>query len=232
MGLEASRQFWDEKARENAYWYVSSFGPYHGRDLPQFWASGFRIWEDLQAVIGYDPKPTDCVVEIGCGVGRLSRAIAPQVGQLHAFDISKKMLLIAQQGNLSNATWYVSEGVNLRPLPDACADLVLAYCVLQHLPSHDTLRQYIREMLRVAKPGAFLAFTLTPRDWRASLTSAMRLRAGLRERVRPSGPKGLYKKEWLGIRPSLKQVMKLSPVSLKHASLHGDKSLFWGTRPA
>jgi len=64
-GLEASRQFWDEKARENPYWYVSSAGPYEGRDLAEFWASGPKIWNDLKSAAGYDPKHTDTVVEIG-----------------------------------------------------------------------------------------------------------------------------------------------------------------------
>ena len=45
--LEASRQFWDDKARENAYWYVSSAGPYQDRNLDEFWASGQTIWNDL-----------------------------------------------------------------------------------------------------------------------------------------------------------------------------------------
>jgi hypothetical protein len=36
-GLEASRQFWDEKARENPYWYVSSeFGAAASSDYERF----------------------------------------------------------------------------------------------------------------------------------------------------------------------------------------------------
>ena len=90
-GLEASRQFWDEKARENPYWYVSSAGPYEGRNLAEFWASGPKIWNDLKSASGYQPKRIDTVVEIGCGVGRLTRAIAPEVGRVFAFDLSAEM---------------------------------------------------------------------------------------------------------------------------------------------
>src|ERR1019366_7570372 len=95
-GLEASRQFWDEKARENPYWYVSSAGPYEGRNLAEFWASGPKIWNDLKSASGYQPKRNDIVVEIGCGVGRLTRAIAPEVGRVFAFDLSAEMLAIAR----------------------------------------------------------------------------------------------------------------------------------------
>jgi|HubBroStandDraft_6_1064221.scaffolds.fasta_scaffold1368669_2 hypothetical protein len=61
-GLDASRQFWDEKARENPYWYVSSAGPYEGRNLAEFWASGPKIWNDLKAASGYEPERSDTVV--------------------------------------------------------------------------------------------------------------------------------------------------------------------------
>jgi hypothetical protein len=49
MDLEANRRFWDAKAQENAYWYVSSYGPYEERNLEDFWKSGPLIWRDLKA---------------------------------------------------------------------------------------------------------------------------------------------------------------------------------------
>ncbi len=69
-------------------WYVSSAGPYDGRNLTEFWASGPRIWNDLKSSSDYEPKFTDTVVEIGGGVGRLTRAMAPEVGSVFAFDLS------------------------------------------------------------------------------------------------------------------------------------------------
>jgi SAM-dependent methyltransferase len=108
-GLEASRQFWDEKARENPYWYVSSAGPYEGRNLAEFWASGPKIWNDLKSASGYQPKRIDTVVEIGCGVGRLTRAIAPEVGRVFAFDLSAEMLTIARSVEADNASFHRAE---------------------------------------------------------------------------------------------------------------------------
>src|ERR1700675_2094326 len=98
--LESSQRFWQKKATENPYWYVSSYGPYHNRNLAEFWASGSSIWQYIKTQLGYQPKPTDCVVEIGCGVGRLSRAMSKEVGQIEAFDISRQMLEIAGQADL------------------------------------------------------------------------------------------------------------------------------------
>ena len=229
--LEASHRFWNEKARENPYWYVSSFGPYEGRDLAEFWASGPRIWNDLKNALGYSPSPAHTVVEIGCGVGRLTRAIASEVARVEAFDISEEMLTIAKQANLANAGFHRTEGASLAPVADGAADLVVAYCVFQHLPSEEILGLYLREMARVAKPGALVAFTMTPRTMKDFFAPALRLRRRLKEALGSSeGAKGLYRSEWVGIRPTEARVRELSPFTLSRTTLHGDKWLFWGRR--
>jgi SAM-dependent methyltransferase len=230
--LASSRQFWETKARENAFWYVSSFGPYEGRDPAEFWNAGPKIWSDLKAVLGYVPSPTDMVVEIGCGVGRLTRAIAPEVRHVNALDLSEKMLAIARACPLTNVTFHPSDGYSLRPLATHSASLVLAYCVFQHLPSEAVLGDYLREMVRVAKPSGVIAFTLTPRTWRDRLRPLAQVKRWLKERLRPDGPRDLYRSEWLGIRPRAETVHALSPIRLSQTILHGDKWLFYGLTPA
>lgn len=229
-GLDASREFWDEKAKENPYWYVSSYGSYDNRNLDEFWKSGENIWSDLKRALNYRPRPSDVVVEIGCGVGRLSRVIAPEVSHLHAFDISAEMLAEAAKMEPRNVSFHRAEGNDLRILPNGIADLVLAYCVFQHLPSVEVLGRYLEEMVRVAKPGGIIAFTLTPRTWRVYLRPVSQLRRWLIERFAHGGPKDLYRHAWLGIRPSRKAVEAASPVALKRSTLHGDKWLFVGGR--
>ena len=97
------KSFWNRAADDNPYWYVSSYGPYDADRSPEkFWASGRAIWNDIKRVTGYAPRTGDTVVEIGCGVGRLTRAIAPEVGRVIALDISERMLAIARQANLPN----------------------------------------------------------------------------------------------------------------------------------
>src|ERR1700745_1780420 len=66
---------------ENLFWYLSWEDPYEGRDLAEFWASGPKIWNDLKSASGYDPTPNDTVVEIGCGVGRPTRALGGRLSQ-------------------------------------------------------------------------------------------------------------------------------------------------------
>jgi SAM-dependent methyltransferase len=227
MDLEVNRRFWDAKAQENAYWYVSSYGPYEERNLEDFWNSGPLIWRDLKAAIGFEPRGSEVVVEIGCGVGRLTRAMAPEVGHVHALDLSVEMLARARELPLDNVTFHQADGQSLAGLPDDTADLVLAYCVFQHLPSHEVLGGYLREMLRVARPGGLVAFTLTPRTWHARVPALFRLRRWLKERLDPRGPRGLYERAWLGIRPGKADVRRLSPEPLRDVVLDEHRWLFY-----
>jgi ubiquinone/menaquinone biosynthesis C-methylase UbiE len=228
--LTTSRRFWDQKAKENPYWYVSSFGPYAGRDLGDFWRSGEKIWAELKERLGYQPDRSDVVVEIGCGVGRLTRAIVRDVNMVHAFDLSDEMLHKAKEFVPSGAEFHLADGCTVSVLPDSLANLVLAYCVFQHLPSKRILATYLTDMARVARPDAIVAFTLSPKDWRYYLLPFARAKSAILAPFHSRGPKGLYKKEWIGIRPSISQVHRLAPIRLQFAELPGGRWLFWGRK--
>jgi SAM-dependent methyltransferase len=230
MSSEQSiKSFWNRAADDNPYWYVSSYGPYDtNRNLDEFWAIGHTIWTDIKRVTGYTPSPDDTVVEIGCGVGRLTRAIAPEVGRVIAFDISERMLTIARQANLPNADFRSVDGFALPDVPERSVELALGYCVFQHLPSLAALKSYIAEMHRVTRPGGMIAFTLVPRDWKTWLLPILRIRAYLRERLSSGGPKGIYRKEWVGIRPSSAAVSGISPIRLDRRTLGVDRMLYFG----
>ncbi|MHB8484454.1 MAG: class I SAM-dependent methyltransferase [Candidatus Acidiferrales bacterium] len=223
------RSFWNRAAEANPHWYVSSYGSYDAdRNLDEFWASGRTIWTDIKRAIGYTPGSSDTVVEIGCGVGRLTRVIAPEVGRVIALDISEKMLAIARQANLPNVDFRMAQGFALPGVPDRSVDLSVGYCVFQHLPSLIALKSYLAEMHRVTKAGGLIAFTLTPRNWKTWLLPAMRLRAYLREHLSSKGPKGVYRKEWVGIRPSVSAVSGISLISLQRRALDTGRILYFG----
>jgi SAM-dependent methyltransferase len=228
--LSSSRQFWESAACENPYWYVSSFVDYHQPDVGAFWASGQGIWREVKARIGYTPTGGDTVVEIGCGIGRLTRAIAPEVGTVHAFDISRGMLEKAADGGPCNARFHLTNGASLDPVESGSADLVLAYLVFQHLPDERVYAQYLREMERVARHGGTIAFTTSPRDWRVFLLPLLRARAFVLRPIQGKGPDGLYRGEWTGIRPSERKTRALCPVPLAMRQLSRERWLFWGTK--
>jgi SAM-dependent methyltransferase len=225
------KSFWNQAAEDNPHWYISSYGDYDpNRNPEEFWASGRAIWADLKRATACTPARDGVVVEIGCGIGRLTRAIAPEVGRVIALDISENMLAIARRADLPNVEFRTVQGFALPGIADDSIDFSLAYCVFQHLPSADALKSYLEEMHRVTKPGGMMAFTLSPRDWSAWLLPALRVRAYLRERFSSGGPKGVYRKEWVGIRPSASAVSSASPVGLQSHRLDAGRILYFARK--
>jgi SAM-dependent methyltransferase len=98
------------------------------------------------------------VLEIGCGVGRITRCFAENFGEVHGIDVAPEMIAQARArlAEHPNVRFHIGSGFDLQPLPDAHFDFVFSYIVFQHIPSADVIRNYIREAARVLKPlGAF-----------------------------------------------------------------------------
>jgi ubiquinone/menaquinone biosynthesis C-methylase UbiE len=69
------------------------------------------------------------IVELGAGTGRITRLLAPEVRSVLAFDRSPAMLARARRElqHLSVENWQLGVADHRHiPLPDACADLVIA----------------------------------------------------------------------------------------------------------
>src|SRR3954451_7647795 len=69
-------RLWDARAREDAFWFVDSRLTYGSPDEPAFWSGGEASLERLLAVLGAQIEPEMTVVDLGCGVGRLTRPLA------------------------------------------------------------------------------------------------------------------------------------------------------------
>lgn len=99
-------------------------------------------------------------VELGCGTGRLTRLTAPLCHALHAYDGSAHMVQFATKHcAIENVQYAVADNARL-PEADGVADLVLAGWSLGHVTGffpdawQSHARAALREMRRVAKPGA------------------------------------------------------------------------------
>src|ERR1035438_1135786 len=90
--LQRMRRDWDQRARENARYYVAT-GQKEWSD-EEFFEAGEQelrdhILNDLGNICqGKDPKAMK-VLEIGCGAGRVTRALARYFGEVYAVDISQ-----------------------------------------------------------------------------------------------------------------------------------------------
>jgi ubiquinone/menaquinone biosynthesis C-methylase UbiE len=100
------------------------------------------------------------LLEIGCGAGRMTRALATRFAQVDGIDISSTMIDLAREhnGGIPNARLHVGSGTDLKPFANAQFDFVLSYIVFQHIPTAAAIHGYIDEALRVLKPGGEFFF--------------------------------------------------------------------------
>ena len=192
------RGFWDERAREDAFHFVDSREPYRAADPDRFWRRGAEDLETLLATVEAPPIGSeDHVLDLGCGLGRLTRALAARAGRVTAVDVSAEMLERARELNpgLDHVTWLLGDGETLDGVADASVDVAVSHVVLQHIPSAKVQLGYVEELRRVLRPGGWAVFGVStdPRihEPRVDRRSALRSLVG-------ATPKGRDRPEWLG----------------------------------
>src|SRR5579884_4057853 len=99
--IDKMRREWDERALENARHYVANARTEW--DDKEYYDSGrlnvfMEILTDLGNVChgGLDAKQMK-VLEIGCGSGRITRALSEIFGEVYAVDISGEMIRQARE---------------------------------------------------------------------------------------------------------------------------------------
>jgi len=161
--LDKMRADWDARARENARYYVNTATDSWTDEA--FFASGDRtvaeeILTDMTNICqGREPKQMK-VLEIGCGAGRVTRALANLFGEVHAVDVSGEMIARASSAlaALPHARVYQNNGMDLAIVPGENFDFAFSTIVFQHIPSRDVIENYVSEVSRLLRPGALFKF--------------------------------------------------------------------------
>lgn len=154
---ERMRADWNQRAREDAHYYVA-FG---GRDQDEkgFDATASDVVPSLENELKRLPKDANRrawrALEIGCGPGRLMKPLSRHFGEIHGVDVSDEMIRIARErlAAIPHAHVHSTNGASLDRFADASFDFVYSYAVFQHIPSRDVVLEYMREIRRVLKPG-------------------------------------------------------------------------------
>lgn len=161
--LERMRRDWDARARENARHYVATAKDDWTEE--EFFRTGEinvadEVLTDMINICqGRDPAAMR-VLEIGCGAGRLTRALSEIFGRVDGVDVSGEMIERARHalGSRPNIRFHQNNGVDLATFGGAEFDFSFSYIVFQHIPSKEIIENYVREVHRVLKPGSLFKF--------------------------------------------------------------------------
>jgi SAM-dependent methyltransferase len=164
-------------------------------DVAEFMATGdaevATVMSHL-ATIGHAPNFTGAALDFGCGVGRLTQALARRFASCVGVDISHEMVRQAEALNQHPHCRYVASSAARLPFADASFSFVYSNIVLQHVP-RPLAKNYLREFVRVVAPGGVLVFGVQDSFAAPDLSSRMiRVRhvLHLRSRVRVALKRG------------------------------------------
>jgi SAM-dependent methyltransferase len=158
-------KYWDQFAATDPLWAVLSFPEKRGGrwSLQEFMKTGerevsllFHQLAELQL-----PLPTTRALDFGCGVGRVSQALARRIDRVLGADISPLMIDLARRLNHypDRAEYVCTAETGLEALPAASFDCIYSNIVLQHVEPGMS-EGYLRQFFRLLAPRGLLVVQL------------------------------------------------------------------------
>jgi SAM-dependent methyltransferase len=163
MRLNAVQQYWDRQAHADPMWAILTDPAKAGGrwDPDEFFATGIHevgVFMEQAAAWG-KPLARRSALDFGCGIGRLTQALAEHFDQVYGVDISPRMIELARQHNRKGAhvEYVCNPDTHLGEFANGSIDMIYSWITLQHVrPGY--ARRYIGEFLRVLAPGGLLLF--------------------------------------------------------------------------
>ncbi len=157
---------WESWAQADPLWAILSDPARRGRrwDVDEFFATGKPDIDQALAQAGEHglPAKRSRALDFGCGVGRLTQALAAEFEHVDGVDISQTMVDLARDYNKvgERCDYHVNLASDLALFPDRTMDFVFSTIVLQHVPPEHAAT-YICEFVRLLAPGGAAVFDMT-----------------------------------------------------------------------
>lgn len=152
MPLDSYNSFWDQQAQtaESAIAAVDGSASEIIAQLTGQWSA--RLVRSALCLKGIER-----VLELGCGVGRIGRELAPHCKYWQGVDISSNMLAVARErlAGQGNTGLCQLHRTSLEAFEEGSFDRAYSVAVFCHLDKEDLLL-YLRELHRVLKPKGLL----------------------------------------------------------------------------
>jgi SAM-dependent methyltransferase len=146
-GLEKDPYFreWEAWSRDEKLAFTMMDGSSSEEEIQE---RGTLVADVLGRILGLQKEHR--VLEVGCGVGRISRELAPKVRAYTCLDISPGLLERAQKrmDHLSHVTFVPLDDPELTVFPDASFDRIFSHIVFFHLPREQVFA-YLQQFARL-----------------------------------------------------------------------------------
>jgi len=196
--VAAAQREWEDLAHLDPLWAIltvkeKQFGKW---DRDEFFCSGQAEIDALMRSCGFSTGNNGRALDFGCGVGRLSRALRSYFGEVYGVDISEEMVRLAREFT-PGCAFLLNQVDNLKLFQDNFFDFIYSNIVLQHQPSQEVAKAYIREFLRLVIPNGMIVFQI---PYKVTLRYGLQPRRKLYALLRTCGLSAgfIYKKLHLG----------------------------------
>ena len=165
MTLKRVRRHWDVLGQKDPLWAVLTSDDKRGNRwrVDEFFATGQDEIEEVTKYVEALGVELDHrnALDFGCGVGRLTQALADRFEVVWGIDIAPSMIEQAKHYDRHHGTchYILNERADLRMFENASFGFIYSNIVLQHIESRYQ-RSYIQEFVRVLTPGGVLVFQL------------------------------------------------------------------------
>lgn len=162
---ELMRGSWDEKAKAlnlGAISFLKDPGASWSED--EFSLVGERFVDRMLSRFAEcgaaAPFEQSSILEIGCGAGRFLKPLSARFRRVVGVDVSPAMLdsCRSRLSGAGNVELQVCNGLDLSQFTDGAFDYCISAGVFQHITSTDIITAYVREGLRVTRPGGLFLF--------------------------------------------------------------------------
>jgi len=198
VDLKDVQRLYDRWGASDPLWAVLSWPRMRGNrwEVERFFRTGVdeiaRVLHVLSTL--RVPLRRSRALDFGCGVGRLTQALAMHFDEVCGVDIAHSMIQHAEEYNRhgDRCRYVLNETDDLALFADGTFDFVYTNITLQHLEPRYS-KGYIKELLRISAPHGVVVFH-QPSEHRPSETMGRRIR-GTAKAVMPASLLSLYR--WL-----------------------------------
>jgi len=165
MKLKSQKKLWETLAKYDPMWAILTEEEKRNNkwNPEEFFQTGVHEIQSLMTeldVLKISVEKTRAL-DFGCGIGRLTQALAEYFDSVIGVDISPEMINIANSLNKypNNCKYVLNETSDLSQFTSNSFDLIYSNIVLQHIKPKIS-ENYIREFVRLAKPSGIIVFQI------------------------------------------------------------------------